>query len=73
MHNNHIVVAPIRFYTLALAQGAYFLALEFGTEDVYPLRMVSGEIPGGEGGHSDTEWLPTAKRPRGAEVVKAKI
>ena len=26
-------------------------------------------IPGG-GGHSGTEWLPTAKWPRGAEAVK---
>ena len=24
------------------------------------------------GGHSDTEWLPTAKRPWGAEAVNAK-
>ena len=27
----------------------------------------------GGGEHSDTEWLPTAKRPRGMEVVNAKI
>ena len=25
------------------------------------------------GGHSGTEWLPTHKQPRGAEVVNAKI
>ena len=27
----------------------------------------------GGGGHSGIEWLPTAKQPRGAEVVNAKI
>ena len=46
MHNKHIVLAPIRCYALALAQGAYFLPLESGTEYVYPLRMVSGQIKG---------------------------
>ena len=30
-----------------------------------------GVTPGG--GHSGTEWLPTAKRPRGAEAVNAKV
>ena len=30
-------------------------------------------MAGGGGGHSDTKWLPTAKRPRGAEAVNAKI
>ena len=29
--------------------------------------------PVGGGGHSGTEWLPTAKWPRGAEAVNAKI
>ena len=28
---------------------------------------------GGGGGGGGTEWLPTAKRPRGAEAVNAKI
>ena len=27
----------------------------------------------GGGGHSGTKWLPTAKRPHGAELVNAKI
>ena len=27
----------------------------------------------GGGGHSGTEWVPTAKRPRGVEAVNAKI
>ena len=27
----------------------------------------------GGGGHSDTEWLPTAKRPRGEEAMNTKI
>ena len=30
-------------------------------------------VPRGGGGHSGTEWLPTAKRPREAEALNAKI
>ena len=30
-------------------------------------------VPRGGGGHSGTEWLPTAKRPRGARAVNGKI
>ena len=34
---------------------------------------VGGYSARGGGGHSGTKWLPTAKQPRGAEVVNAKI
>ena len=34
---------------------------------------IMGVTPGGGGGHSGTEWLPTAKQPRGAEAVNVKI
>ena len=34
---------------------------------------VDGHLLGGGGGHSGTEWLPSAKQPCRAEAVNAKI
>ena len=36
-------------------------------------RQGAGEFQGGGGGHSDTEYIPTAKRLRRVEAMNAKI
>ena len=49
--------------------------LQYGTpaDPSNTIYLYTARVDLAGGGHSGTKWLPTAKRPRGAEAVNAKI